>query len=50
MLADFRAFCDNDENRLFKFWNEPNKIANEQMVEKQENQGEYSDNTIIKNI
>jgi hypothetical protein len=37
MLADFRAFCANDKNRLLKFWNEANEIANIKMAEKQQN-------------
>jgi len=37
MLADFRAFCANDKDRLLNFWNEANEIANKQMAEKKEN-------------
>jgi len=37
MLADFRAFCANDKDRLLYFWNEANEIANKQMAEKKEN-------------
>ena len=36
MLADFRAFCANDKNRLVNFWNEINEIAIRKMAEKQE--------------
>jgi len=32
MLADFRAFCANDKNRLLNFWNEANAIAKKQMT------------------
>ncbi|CAF1086885.1 unnamed protein product [Adineta steineri] len=35
MLADFRAFCANDNNRLVNFWNELNDLANEKINEKQ---------------
>jgi len=35
MLADFRAFCANNNNRLLNFWNEVNEIANKKMAEKQ---------------
>jgi len=34
MLEDFRAFCANKNNRLLKFWNEANEIANTKMAEK----------------
>jgi hypothetical protein len=33
MLADFRAFCANDKNRLIQFWNEANEIAQKKMTE-----------------
>ena len=33
MLADFRAFCSNDKNRLVNFWNEVNEMANRKMSE-----------------
>lgn len=33
MLADFRAFCANDNNRLLNFWNEANSIANKLMLD-----------------
>ncbi|CAF3918977.1 unnamed protein product [Rotaria sp. Silwood1] len=36
MLADFRAFCDNDKNRLVNFWNEANNMANKKMTEKEQ--------------
>ncbi|CAF1097604.1 unnamed protein product [Rotaria sordida] len=36
MLADFRAFCDNDNNRLVNFWNEANDMANKKMTEKEQ--------------
>ena len=36
MLADFRAFCANDKNRLVNFWNEVNELANQKMAEQQE--------------
>ncbi|CAF3237234.1 unnamed protein product [Rotaria sp. Silwood2] len=36
MLADFRAFCANDKNRLINYWNEVNEIANEKMAENQQ--------------
>ncbi|CAF3303438.1 unnamed protein product [Rotaria sp. Silwood2] len=36
MLADFRAFCDNDNNRLVNFWNETNEMANKKMTEKEQ--------------
>ena len=41
MLTDFRAFCDNNNNRLVKFWNEVNDITNQKMVKIQQ---EYSNN------
>jgi len=37
MLADFRAFCANNNNRLINFWNEAIQIANKKMTEEQEN-------------
>ena len=37
MLADFRAFCANDKNRLVNFWNESNNLANQKLAEKQRN-------------
>ena len=40
MLADFRAFCANDKNRLLNFWNEVHEIANKELSEEQLNQGE----------
>ncbi|CAF3777058.1 unnamed protein product [Rotaria magnacalcarata] len=36
MLADFRAFCDNDNNRLVNFWNEVNNMANQKLAEKEQ--------------
>ncbi len=39
MLADFRAFCANDKNRLMNFWNEANDIANQQMAANQQESG-----------
>ncbi|CAF1551520.1 unnamed protein product, partial [Adineta ricciae] len=39
MLADFRAFCANDKNRLVNFWNESNNLANQKLAEKQRNSG-----------
>jgi hypothetical protein len=36
MLADFRAFCANDKNRLVNFWYETNDMANEKIAEKQQ--------------
>jgi hypothetical protein len=36
MLADFRAFCANKKNRLVNFWNEANDMANQKMIEKQQ--------------
>ncbi|CAF3911665.1 unnamed protein product [Adineta steineri] len=44
MLADFRAFCANDKDRLVSFWNEVNKLANKEMAEKQQTQENYGDN------
>ncbi|CAF1152502.1 unnamed protein product [Rotaria sordida] len=38
MLADFRAFCANNENRLLNFWNEVNEMAKIKMTENQEKQ------------
>ena len=32
MLADFRAFCMNDKNRLLDFWNEVNQKASEEIL------------------
>lgn len=37
MLADFRSFCANDNNRLLNFWNEANEIAKIKMAENQQN-------------
>jgi hypothetical protein len=34
MLADFRAFCANDKNRLANFWDETQEMANQKMAEK----------------
>ncbi|CAM4745809.1 unnamed protein product [Rotaria magnacalcarata] len=36
MLADFRKFCSNDNDRLLKFWNEVNTMANKIMAENQQ--------------
>jgi hypothetical protein len=36
MLADFRAFCANENNRLLNFWNEVHEIANKKMSEEQQ--------------
>jgi hypothetical protein len=36
MLADFRALCANDKNRLVNFWNEANDLANQKMAEKRQ--------------
>lgn len=33
MLADFRAFCDNHNNRLVNFWDEVTEIANKKLAE-----------------
>ncbi|CAF3703876.1 unnamed protein product [Rotaria sp. Silwood1] len=44
MLADFRAFCANDKNRLLNFWNEANEIANIKMTENQQQKEQYGDN------
>jgi hypothetical protein len=35
MLADFRAFCANDKNRLAQFWDEVNEKAGQLLDEKQ---------------
>jgi len=35
MLADFRAFCANDKNRLLHFWNEVNEKATQILKQKQ---------------
>ena len=35
MLADFRAFCANDDNRLVNFWVEADRMAREKLAEKQ---------------
>ncbi len=43
MLADFRAFCANEKNRLVNFWNETNDIANQKMVEKQQESSNNDD-------
>ncbi|UJR27809.1 hypothetical protein I4U23_009078 [Adineta vaga] len=43
MLADFRAFCANDDNRLLNFWNEVDGMAEAQMIEKQQDLEENDD-------
>ena len=35
MLADFRAFCANENNRLVNFWVEADRMAREILAEKQ---------------
>ena len=35
MLADFRAFCANDKNRLLHFWNEVNDKAAQILKQKE---------------
>ena len=37
MLADFRAFCGNEKDRLVNFWDEVNELANQKMAEQQGN-------------
>ncbi|CAF1052106.1 unnamed protein product [Adineta ricciae] len=49
MLADFRAFCANDKNRLLNFWNEVDEIAKSKLIEQQQFQGEYKDDEKQKN-
>lgn len=44
MLADFRAFCANDKNRLINFWNETNDLANQKLAEKEQQQQISSSN------
>lgn len=36
MLADFRAFCSNDKNRLVNFWNEAERKADELFTQTQD--------------
>jgi hypothetical protein len=43
MLADFRAFCANENNRLLSFWNEADETAKMKMAESEHNQGEQGD-------
>lgn len=35
MLANFRAFCANEDNRLVNFWNEVTDLANQKIAEQQ---------------
>ena len=42
MLADFRAFCANDKNRLVNFWNEADEMAKIKMAEQQQSE-EFGD-------
>lgn len=44
MLADFRAFCANDNNRLVNFWNETSDLANQKMLEKQHESSNNNNN------
>ena len=32
VLADFRTFCDNHDNRLIHFWDEINDMANQKLT------------------
>ena len=36
MLADFRAFCANNNNHLLNFWNEVDEIAKIKMTKNQQ--------------
>lgn len=38
MLADLRAFCANDKNRLMNFWDETNDMANRKLAEERQQQ------------